>query len=63
MSQVASQTVKAARELAADVGLPEKVVVEKVAEGVLMAAKAIGPEAVAEVAGFLPEEITGHDKT
>ena len=41
--------------------LPEKSAVAVVAEGVLQAAQAIGPEAIAQVAESLPEEILGSD--
>ena len=44
-------------EVAAQTGLSKEMVVAKVAEEVLLAAEAIGPEAVAEVAESLPEEI------
>ena len=51
------QTIEATREVAAHTGLSEETAVAKAAEGVLLAAEAIGPEAVAEVAESLPEEI------
>jgi len=51
------QTIEAAKEIAAQTGLSEESAVARVAEGALQAAEAIGPEAVAEVAESLPEEI------
>ncbi len=51
------QTIEAAREVAAQTGLSEESAVAKAAEGALQAAEAIGPEAVAQVAESLPEEI------
>ena len=51
------QTIEAAKEIAAQTGLSEESAVAKAAEGALQAAEAIGPEAVAQVAESLPEEI------
>ena len=51
------QTILVAREVAVQIGLSEDVAVAKAAEGALQAAEAIGPEAVAEVAESLPDEI------
>lgn len=44
------------RQTAARSGLPEEIAVAKATEGILQAAEAIGPEAVAEVAEYLFEE-------
>jgi len=57
LGAAALQTMEAAREVAAQAGLSEEVAVAKAAEGVLLAAEAIGPEVVAEVAESLPEEV------
>ena len=51
------QTIEAAKEIAAQTGLSEESAVAKAAEGALQAAEAIGPEAVAQVAESLPEEV------
>lgn len=53
----ALQIIEAAKEIAAQAGLAEEAAVAKAVEGALQAAEAIGPEAVAEVAESLPEEI------
>jgi MFS family permease/enamine deaminase RidA (YjgF/YER057c/UK114 family) len=55
------QTIAAAKEVAAQTGLSEESAVAKAVEAVLQAAEAIGPEAVAEVAESLPEEILPSD--
>jgi len=57
LGEAALQTIEAAKEVAAQIGLPEEMVVAKAVEGVLLAAEAIGPEAVAQVAESLPEEV------
>jgi len=57
LGEAALQTIEAAREVAAQTGLSEEAAVAKAVEGVLLAAEAIGPEAVAEVAESLPEEV------
>lgn len=51
------QAIEVAKEMAAQAGLSEELAIAIVAEGVLQAAQAIGPEAVAQVAESLPEEI------
>jgi len=57
LGEATLQTILVAREVAAQIGLSEDVAVAKAAEGALQAAEAIGPEAVAEVAESLPDEI------
>jgi len=57
LGTAALQTIEAAREVAAHTDLSEETAVAKAAEGVLLAAEAIGPEVVAEVAESLPEEL------
>jgi len=57
LGEATLQTILVAREVAAQIGLSEGVAVAKAAEGALQAAEAIGPEAVAEVAESLPDEI------
>lgn len=51
------QTIEATKEAAANSNLSEETAVAKAAEGVLLAAEAIGPEAVAEVVESLPEDV------
>jgi len=55
------QTIEAAREVAAHIDLSEETAVAKAAEGALLAAEVIGPEAAAQVAESLPEEILALD--
>jgi hypothetical protein len=57
LGEAALQTIEAAKEVAAQIGLPKEMVVAKAVEGVLLAAEAIGPEAVAQVAESLPGEV------
>ena len=57
LGAAALQTIEAAKKVAAQTGRSEETVVAKAAEGVLWAAEAIGPEAVAEVVESLPDEI------
>ena len=57
LGKAALHTIEAAREVAAQTGLPEEVAVAKVVEGMLQAAEAIGPEATAQVSKSLPEEV------
>ncbi|MFH1647780.1 MAG: MFS transporter [Chloroflexota bacterium] len=57
LGETTARTIEAAREVAAQAGIPERAAVIQAAEGVLTAAEAIGPQAVAEVADALPEEV------
>jgi MFS family permease len=57
LGQATIQTIEAAREIAANTGVSEKAAVIQAAEGALQAAEVIGPEAAAEVAEVLPEEV------
>ncbi len=52
-----AQVIEAAKAVAAETGLAEKTVIARAAAGALQAAEAISPEAVAEVAESLPEEV------
>jgi len=61
LGEATLQTIEAAKEVAAHIGLSEEAAVDKAAEGALQAAEAIGPEAVAEVVEALPEEILATD--
>jgi hypothetical protein len=61
LGEATFQTIEAAKEVAAHIGLTEEAAVGKAAEGALQAAEAIGPEAVAEVVESLPEEILALD--
>ncbi|HEY77849.1 MAG TPA: MFS transporter [Dehalococcoidia bacterium] len=58
LSTAARHVIAAARQMAAKSGLPEEMAVARATEGMLQAAEAIGPEAVAEVAEYLFEEET-----
>lgn len=49
--------VETAKEVAAEAGLSEEVAVAKAVEGALEVAEALGPQAVAEVAESLPDEL------
>ena len=55
------QTIEVAKEMAAQASLHEDSAVAIVAEGVLQAAQAIGPKAVAQVTESLPKEILASD--
>jgi MFS family permease len=61
LGETTHQTIEAVRKVAAHIGLSEEAAVDKAAEGALLAAEAIGPEAVAEVAESLPDEILAAD--
>ncbi|MFC1934650.1 hypothetical protein ACFLXX_05860, partial [Chloroflexota bacterium] len=50
-------TIEATKEVAAHTDLSEETAMAKAVEGALLAAEAIGPEAVAEVVESLPDEI------
>ena len=57
LSEATRRTLEAAREIAIRAGIPEEEAVIQAAEGALQAAEQIGPEAAAEVAEELPEEV------
>jgi hypothetical protein len=69
LGDVAIQAVEAAKEIAAEIGLPEEVAVAEAEKGALEAAETLGPEAVDRVkdalAGEVPEKSSheGLDKT
>ncbi|MFB0557440.1 MAG: MFS transporter [Dehalococcoidia bacterium] len=56
--------IQAAKQVAAQVGLSEQEAAAKAVEGALQAAEALGPEAVAQIAEAIPEEIlpSGNNK-
>jgi MFS family permease/enamine deaminase RidA (YjgF/YER057c/UK114 family) len=57
LADATRQAIAAAKEVAAQIGLPEESAVAKAAEATLQAAEAIGPEAVAKVVESLPKEV------
>ena len=57
LGTAALQIMETAKEITEQAGLSEEVVMAKAVEGTLLAAEAIGPEAVAEVTESLPDEI------
>ena len=57
LSEAVRHVIEAAREVAQDLGLPEDVAAAQAVQGILEAAEAAGPEALAQVRACLPEQL------
>ncbi|HEY49988.1 MAG TPA: MFS transporter [Dehalococcoidia bacterium] len=57
LGEVAIQAVKAAKEIASDVGITEEAAVAEAASGAFEAAEALGQDALAQVRAAIPEQI------
>jgi len=58
LSAAVQQTIETVREITAQTGLSEEIMVAKAIEGMLQAAEGIGPEIAAQVRASLPREHT-----
>jgi MFS family permease len=57
LGEVASRAIEAARDVARQIGLPEDLAATRAAQGILDAAEAAGPDAVARVKASLPKDL------
>ena len=62
LGEAVRHAIEAAKEVAHDLGLPEDVAAEQTARGILEAAEAAGPEALAQVRASLPRGLLPPDQ-